>query len=144
MVVTPRFTETLHDDRAILARSRGVSPWCTEGILRPEGALIGVVVMFLAGDTSTPIILGGVWSKTDFSPEPNEDGSSSRPIPARPSAIPPNTGSRGRQPPGRAHSMRTIHTGRVATMIAAITIAVGSATRAPLEYPITLAFLMPR
>jgi uncharacterized protein involved in type VI secretion and phage assembly len=33
-----------------------------------------VVVMFVAGDTSTPIILGGVWSKPDFSPEPNEDG----------------------------------------------------------------------
>jgi len=33
-----------------------------------------VVVMFIAGDTSTPIILGGAWSKPDFSPEPNEDG----------------------------------------------------------------------
>jgi uncharacterized protein involved in type VI secretion and phage assembly len=33
-----------------------------------------VVVMFVAGDTSTPVILGGVWSKPDFSPEPNEDG----------------------------------------------------------------------
>jgi uncharacterized protein involved in type VI secretion and phage assembly len=33
-----------------------------------------VVVMFVAGDTSTPIILGGAWSKPDFSPEPNEDG----------------------------------------------------------------------
>ncbi len=33
-----------------------------------------VVVMFLAGDTSQPVIIGGVWSKPDFSPEPNEDG----------------------------------------------------------------------
>ena len=33
-----------------------------------------VVVMFVAGDTSMPVILGGVWSKPDFSPEPNEDG----------------------------------------------------------------------
>jgi uncharacterized protein involved in type VI secretion and phage assembly len=33
-----------------------------------------VVVMFVAGDSSQPVILGGVWSKTDPSPEPNEDG----------------------------------------------------------------------
>jgi uncharacterized protein involved in type VI secretion and phage assembly len=33
-----------------------------------------VVVMFIAGDISQPIIVGGVWSKPDFSPEPNEDG----------------------------------------------------------------------
>jgi uncharacterized protein involved in type VI secretion and phage assembly len=33
-----------------------------------------VVIMFIAGDTSQPVILGGVWSKPDFSPEPNEDG----------------------------------------------------------------------
>ena len=33
-----------------------------------------VVVMFIAGDTSQPVIVGGVWSKPDFSPEPNEDG----------------------------------------------------------------------
>lgn len=33
-----------------------------------------VVVMFLAGDTSQPVIVGGVWSKPDFPPEPNEDG----------------------------------------------------------------------
>jgi uncharacterized protein involved in type VI secretion and phage assembly len=33
-----------------------------------------VVVMFIAGDISQPIILGGVWSKPDFSPETNEDG----------------------------------------------------------------------
>jgi uncharacterized protein involved in type VI secretion and phage assembly len=33
-----------------------------------------VVVMFIAGDTSQPVILGGVWSKPDFSPETNEDG----------------------------------------------------------------------
>ena len=33
-----------------------------------------VVVAFIAGDSSQPLILGGVWSKPDFSPEPNEDG----------------------------------------------------------------------
>src|SRR5688572_17241501 len=33
-----------------------------------------VVVMFLGGDVSQPVILGGIWSKPDFSPEPNEDG----------------------------------------------------------------------
>lgn len=33
-----------------------------------------VVVMFIGGDVSQPIILGGIWSKPDFSPEPNEDG----------------------------------------------------------------------
>jgi uncharacterized protein involved in type VI secretion and phage assembly len=33
-----------------------------------------VVVMFLAGDIAQPIVLGGVWSTPDFSPEPNEDG----------------------------------------------------------------------
>ena len=33
-----------------------------------------VIVMFIGGDTSQPVILGGIWSKPDFSPEPNEDG----------------------------------------------------------------------
>ena len=33
-----------------------------------------VVVMFIEGDISQPIILGGIWSKADISPEPNEDG----------------------------------------------------------------------
>jgi len=33
-----------------------------------------VLVMFVAGDVSQPVIVGGVWSKPDFSPEPNEDG----------------------------------------------------------------------
>jgi len=33
-----------------------------------------VVVMFIGGDVSQPVILGGVWSKPDSSPEPNEDG----------------------------------------------------------------------
>jgi uncharacterized protein involved in type VI secretion and phage assembly len=33
-----------------------------------------VVVMFIAGDVSQPIIVGGIWSTPDFSPEPNEDG----------------------------------------------------------------------
>jgi uncharacterized protein involved in type VI secretion and phage assembly len=32
------------------------------------------VVMFIGGDMSQPVIVGGVWSKPDFSPEPNEDG----------------------------------------------------------------------
>jgi len=33
-----------------------------------------VVVAFIAGDISQPVILGGVWSTPDFSPETNEDG----------------------------------------------------------------------
>lgn len=33
-----------------------------------------VVVMFIGGDVSQPVIVGGVWSKPDQSPEPNEDG----------------------------------------------------------------------
>ncbi|MBC7973803.1 MAG: hypothetical protein H7138_02375, partial [Myxococcales bacterium] len=33
-----------------------------------------VVVVFIAGDISQPVIVGGVWSKVDVSPEPNEDG----------------------------------------------------------------------
>src|SRR5690349_1657445 len=33
-----------------------------------------VVVMFIAGDPTQPVILGGVWSTKDVSPEPNEDG----------------------------------------------------------------------
>lgn len=33
-----------------------------------------VIIMFIGGDTSQPVIVGGVWSKPDFSPEPNEDG----------------------------------------------------------------------
>ncbi|MEO8845205.1 MAG: phage baseplate assembly protein V [Kofleriaceae bacterium] len=33
-----------------------------------------VVVMFVAGDSSQPVVLGGTWSTADPSPEPNEDG----------------------------------------------------------------------
>lgn len=33
-----------------------------------------VAIAFIAGDSSQPVVLGGVWSKPDFSPEPNEDG----------------------------------------------------------------------
>lgn len=33
-----------------------------------------VAVLFLSGDISQPIVIGGVWSKADSSPEPNEDG----------------------------------------------------------------------
>ena len=33
-----------------------------------------VVVAFIGGDTSQPVIIGGVWSTPDNSPEPNEDG----------------------------------------------------------------------
>jgi len=33
-----------------------------------------VIVSFIAGDISQPIIMGGVWSTPDKSPEPNEDG----------------------------------------------------------------------
>jgi phage baseplate assembly protein gpV len=33
-----------------------------------------VVISFIAGDMSQPVIMGGVWSTTDNSPETNEDG----------------------------------------------------------------------
>lgn len=33
-----------------------------------------VVIMFIGGDSSQPVVLGGVWSTPDFSPETNEDG----------------------------------------------------------------------
>jgi uncharacterized protein involved in type VI secretion and phage assembly len=33
-----------------------------------------VAVMFIGGDVRAPVIVGGVWSKPDSSPEPNEDG----------------------------------------------------------------------
>ncbi|MCX5746637.1 MAG: phage baseplate assembly protein V [Proteobacteria bacterium] len=33
-----------------------------------------VVVAFIHGDISQPVIIGGVWSTKDVSPEPNEDG----------------------------------------------------------------------
>jgi len=33
-----------------------------------------VVVMFIAGDYAQPVVIGGVWSTADFSPETNEDG----------------------------------------------------------------------
>lgn len=33
-----------------------------------------VAVMFIAGEMNQPVILGGIWSKSDNSPEPNEDG----------------------------------------------------------------------
>lgn len=33
-----------------------------------------VAVMFIAGDIDHPIVLGGVWSKADPAPEPNQDG----------------------------------------------------------------------
>jgi uncharacterized protein involved in type VI secretion and phage assembly len=69
-------------------------PWLDEGdkdqthwaqLLTPmEGTKFGwytlpdiddvVVIAFIAGDSSQPLILGGVWSKPDNSPEPNEDG----------------------------------------------------------------------
>jgi len=33
-----------------------------------------VVVMFMAGDMTQPVVMGGIWSTADKSPEPNEDG----------------------------------------------------------------------
>jgi uncharacterized protein involved in type VI secretion and phage assembly len=33
-----------------------------------------VIVVFIAGDMSQPVVVGGVWSTPDFSPETNEDG----------------------------------------------------------------------
>jgi uncharacterized protein involved in type VI secretion and phage assembly len=59
------------------------SHWCT--LATPmEGKEFGwyalpdigdvVTVMFQAGAMSQPIVFGGIWSKADNSPEPNEDG----------------------------------------------------------------------
>lgn len=33
-----------------------------------------VIVAFIGGDITQPIIMGGTWSKADISPEPNSDG----------------------------------------------------------------------
>jgi uncharacterized protein involved in type VI secretion and phage assembly len=33
-----------------------------------------VAIMFVAGEMSQPVVLGGIWSKVDVSPETNEDG----------------------------------------------------------------------
>ncbi|HEU4726302.1 MAG TPA: phage baseplate assembly protein V [Kofleriaceae bacterium] len=33
-----------------------------------------VAIVFIAGDMSQPVVIGGVWSTKDNSPEPNEDG----------------------------------------------------------------------
>ena len=33
-----------------------------------------VAILFIAGDSSQPVVIGGIWSKPDFSPETNEDG----------------------------------------------------------------------
>jgi len=33
-----------------------------------------VVIVFVDGDSKQPVIVGGIWSKTDNAPEPNEDG----------------------------------------------------------------------
>ena len=33
-----------------------------------------VAVAFIGGDSSQPVVLGGIWSNEDISPEPNEDG----------------------------------------------------------------------
>ena len=77
-----------------LSRIKVRLPWLDQGdtdqthwaqLLTPmEGAKWGwyvlpdiddvVVVMFIAGDMSQPVVVGGVWSKVDNSPEPNEDG----------------------------------------------------------------------
>jgi uncharacterized protein involved in type VI secretion and phage assembly len=34
-----------------------------------------VLVMFIAGDITQPVVIGGVWSTADQAPEPNQDGS---------------------------------------------------------------------
>jgi len=69
-------------------------PWLANGdtdqshwaqLLTPmEGAKFGwyvlpdiddaVIVVFIGGDMSQPVVIGGVWSTPDNSPEPNEDG----------------------------------------------------------------------
>ena len=33
-----------------------------------------IVIAFIGGEMHQPVVVGGVWSKTDNSPEPNEDG----------------------------------------------------------------------
>ena len=33
-----------------------------------------VVVGFIGGDSAQPVVIGGIWSTSDISPEPNEDG----------------------------------------------------------------------
>jgi phage baseplate assembly protein gpV len=33
-----------------------------------------VVIMFVGGDTSQPVVIGGVWSKPDFSPDDSKSG----------------------------------------------------------------------
>jgi uncharacterized protein involved in type VI secretion and phage assembly len=59
------------------------SHWCQ--LLTPmEGNKFGfysmpdiedcVLIIFIAGDSSQPVAIGGVWSTPDFSPETNEDG----------------------------------------------------------------------
>jgi uncharacterized protein involved in type VI secretion and phage assembly len=82
------------DDEQQLNRIKVRFPWLDNGdtdqahwaqLLTPmEGDKFGwytvpdvddvVVVMFLQGDSSQPVIVGGVWSTPDFSPETNEDG----------------------------------------------------------------------
>ncbi|HVK87180.1 MAG TPA: phage baseplate assembly protein V [Kofleriaceae bacterium] len=82
------------DDEEKLDRIKVRLPWLDGGdvdqthwaqLLTPmEGQKFGwytlpdigdvVVVMFIEGDITQPVIVGGIWSKPDFSPEPNEDG----------------------------------------------------------------------
>src|SRR4051794_11211744 len=85
---------TQNKDPEKLGRIKVRFPWLDQGdtdqsnwaqIMTPmEGDKFGwyvlpdvddvVAVMFVDGDIHHPIVLGGIWSKPDFSPEPNEDG----------------------------------------------------------------------
>ena len=82
------------DDEQKLDRIKVRLPWLDRGdtdqthwaqLLTPmEGKGFGwyslpdvddvVVVMFISGDISQPVIFGGIWSTADIGPEPNEDG----------------------------------------------------------------------
>ena len=85
---------TQNKDSDGLNRVKAKMPWLDQGdtdqshwaqLLTPmEGDQFGwytlpdvndaVVIMFIQGDMSQPVILGGAWSSKDTSPEPNEDG----------------------------------------------------------------------
>jgi uncharacterized protein involved in type VI secretion and phage assembly len=82
------------DDELKLARIKVKFPWLDEGMkdqahwcqlatpmsgdkwgwyTLPEVGDV-VVVVFIAGDIRQPVVLGGIWSKTDAPPEPITDG----------------------------------------------------------------------
>ena len=82
------------DDEQSLNRIKVRFPWLDQGdtdqthwaqyVTPMEGDKFGwytmpdvddvVVVMFISGDINQPVVMGGVWSTADNSPETNEDG----------------------------------------------------------------------